>query len=68
MCKYCANVCVCVCVLTGHLHLCSPVYYGSHPVPHQTLIQAGIGPLQRRDRQPEDTERTVMRMCSIREL
>lgn len=54
MCTLCANVCVCLFVLTGHLHLCSPVYYCSHPVPHQTLIQASISPLQRWDRQPED--------------
>lgn len=56
-------------VLTGHLHLRSPVYDCSHPVSHSALIQASIGPLQRRDGQPKtwaDTQRACwFEECSV---
>lgn len=42
-----------VSVLTSHLHLCPPLYHSSHPVPHNTLVEAGVTPLQRRDGQPK---------------
>ena len=51
------------CLLTGHLHVCPPVYNCSHPVPHDTLVQASISPLQRRDRQPKGGRDTQMACC-----
>lgn len=43
-------------ILTCHLHVRPPLDDCSHPVPHHTLVEAGVAPLQRRDGQPRNTQ------------